>query len=65
MDDICRKINCKHIKWTRSNPESCTAYCVCKLKDKTTDENHCAKCKDRVPRREETEKALRGGVSDA
>lgn len=55
MDSICREINCKHIKWSNGGGDSCTAWFECKLKNKTTDKNHCAKCKDRVPKRSDTE----------
>lgn len=54
MDDIVRKINCKYVKWSRGGRDSCTAWFECKLKDKTTDENKCAKCNDRVPKRSDT-----------
>lgn len=52
MYDLCRQINCKHITWSSSG-ESCTAWLECKLKKEATDEKHCAKCKDRVPKRSE------------
>ena len=50
MDDLVRNVNCKYCYWTTSHPESCTAWLECKLKKEATDEKHCSKCKDRVPK---------------
>lgn len=55
MDDICRQINCKYITWSNGGGESCTAWLECKLKKEITDDIHCAKCKDRVPKRSKKE----------
>ena len=54
MNDICRKVNCKHITWSNGEDGGCTAWLECKLHKEITDENHCAKCKDRVPKRSDT-----------
>lgn len=51
MNDLCRKVNCKHITWSNGGGDSMTAWLECKLHKEITDENHCAKCKDRVPKR--------------
>lgn len=50
MNDLCKQVNCKHVTWSNGGGDSCTAWLECKLKNKATDENHCAKCKDRVPK---------------
>ena len=34
MNDICRQINCKHIKWSNGGGDSCTCWLECKLKKK-------------------------------
>lgn len=50
MNDLCRQINCKHITWSSGGEDSCTAWLECKLHKEVTDKNHCAKCRDQVPR---------------
>lgn len=55
MNDLCRQINCKHITWSNGGGDSCTAWLECKLHKEITDESHCAKCKDRIPKRSDTE----------
>ena len=54
MYDLCRQVNCKHIT-CGGGGKSATAWLECKLHNKCTDENHCAKCKDRVPKRSDSE----------
>ena len=49
MNDLCKRVGCKYITWS-SGRESCTAWLECKLKKCITDEEHCAKCKDRLPK---------------
>lgn len=51
MNDICRQINCKYVTWSNGGGDSCTCWLECKLHQETTDEGHCAKCKDRIPKR--------------
>ena len=40
MNDLCRKVNCKHITWSNGGGDSCTAWLECKLHKEATDENH-------------------------
>ena len=51
MYDLCRKVNCKYITWSTGEKDSCTVWLYCKLHKEITDENTCAKCKNRVPKR--------------
>ena len=55
MNNICRKVNCKYVTYSNGGGNSCTYWLECKLHKDTTDENHCTKCKDRVPKRSDTE----------
>lgn len=55
MNDICRKVNCKYVTWGNGGGDSCTCWLECKLHNDITDENYCAKCKERVPKRSDTE----------
>ena len=57
MYDLCRQVNCKHIT-CGGGGKSATAWLECKLHNKCTDENHCAKCKDRVPKKGVTQNDL-------
>lgn len=50
MDDLCRRINCKHITWSNGGGDSVTCWLECKLKKEHTDCDRCANCKDRVPK---------------
>lgn len=47
MNTMCKRINCKHIKWSNGGSESTTYWLECKLKNSVTDEMTCAKCKER------------------
>lgn len=52
MNDICREVNCKYVTWSNGGGDSTTAWLECKLhNNKATDESHCVKCKDRIPKR--------------
>lgn len=51
MNDIVRSVNCRYCGWTRGNRESTTAWLICKLFNKSTDEEHCAICKSHTPKR--------------
>ena len=51
MYDLCRQVNCKHITWSNGGGDSRTAWLECKLHKEATDENHCAKCKDKEKKR--------------
>ena len=53
MNDLCRQVNCKHITWSNGGGDSMTCWLKCKLKDKVTGSDSCAKCRDRVPKRSE------------
>ncbi len=50
MDDICKEINCKHIKWSNGGRDSMTCWLECKLKNTVTGPDRCAKCPERVPK---------------
>lgn len=53
MYDLCRQVNCKYVTWSSGDKNSATAWLECKLHKNITDENHCAKCKDRILKRSE------------
>lgn len=51
MSDLVKECNCKYCSWSNgTDPNSCTAWLVCKLKDDATDVDHCKECGDRVPK---------------
>ncbi len=53
MKDIKKSCCCKYAKWEKSSVESTTAWIECRLKSKTTDPEHCAKCMERESIRSE------------
>lgn len=52
MKDVENDCRCMYAKWT-SGKESTTAWIECKLQNKVTDPNCCAKCTKRVERQSE------------